>query len=82
MSAAVVEPWRAGVTSKRFDAWTCNAEGEVEPLGAFATQSEAERAVSAAGRGCVSTGRTVLRCQRSTTDVERAELAAIFARAA
>ena len=85
MSAAVVEPWQAGVTSKRFDAWTCNCEGEVEALealGSFATQPEAERAVSAAGRGCVSTGRTVLRWHRATTDVERAELASIFARAA
>ncbi len=79
MSAAVVEPWRAGVTSKRFDAWTCTVQGEVEALGSFATQPEAERAVSAAGRGCVSTGRTVLRWHRSTTDVERAELAAVFA---
>jgi hypothetical protein len=82
MSAAVVESWRGGVTSKRFDAWTCNAEGEPEPVGSFATQPEAERAVSAAGRGCVSTGRTVLRCHRNTSDVERAELAAIFPRRA
>lgn len=79
---AAVELSRADVTSKRFDAWTCNAEGEVEPLGAFATQPEAERAVSAAGRGCVSTGRIVLRWHRATSPVERAELAAIFARAA